>query len=91
MPARGNHETGGSFKQGKLRDDVADLEVVVEYLKNKLGYKIDMLVGHSRGSVVALHWICKSEDGRNVSAMVNASGRYRMNVSDGLISRNTSF
>jgi len=75
---RGNHETGGSFKQGRIRDDVIDLEIVVEYLKSKFGYKIDMLVGHSRGSVVAFHWICKSEDGRHVSAMVNVSGRYRM-------------
>jgi len=37
-----------------------------------------MLVGHSRGSVVALYWICKFEDGKRVSAMVNVSGRYRM-------------
>jgi uncharacterized protein len=81
MCLRGNHETGGDFKQGRIREDVIDLQVVVEYLKSKFGYKIDMLVGHSRGSVVAFHWICKTEDGRNVSTMVNVSGRYRMPVS----------
>jgi len=75
---RGNHETGGDFKQGRIGEDVVDLQVVVEYLKSKFGYKIDMLVGHSRGAVVAFYWICKSEDGRHVSAMVNVSGRYRM-------------
>ena len=79
---RGNHETGGDFKQGRIHEDVIDVDVVVEYLKSKFGYKIDMLVGHSRGSIVALHWICKSEDGRRVSAMVNVSARYRMPVSD---------
>ena len=78
---RGNHETGGEFKQGRIREDIVDLEVVVGYLKSKFGYKIDMLIGHSRGSVVAIHWICNSEDGRHVSAMVNVSGRYRMPVS----------
>jgi pimeloyl-ACP methyl ester carboxylesterase len=40
-----------------------------------------MLIGHSRGSVVAFHWACKSEDGRRISALVNVSGRYRMSVS----------
>jgi uncharacterized protein len=82
MYFRGNHETGGEFKQGRIKEDVVDLEVVIGYLKSKFGYKIDTLVGHSRGSVVAFHWICKSEDGRRVSAMVNISGRYRMQVSE---------
>ena len=79
---RGNHETGGDFKQGRINEDVVDLQVVVEYLKSNFGYKIDMLIGHSRGSIVALYWICKSEDGRRVSAVVNVSGRYRMPVSE---------
>jgi alpha/beta superfamily hydrolase len=81
MFLRGNHETGGDFKQGRIIEDVVDLEVVTNYLKSKFGYKIDMLIGHSRGSVVAFHWICRSEDGRQISAMVNVSGRYRMDVS----------
>jgi hypothetical protein len=60
---------------------VTDLLVVVEYLKTHFGYVIDLVVGHSRGSVVGMHWICTSEEGRNVSGFVNASGRYRMAVS----------
>jgi uncharacterized protein len=78
----GNHETGGDFKHAKIGEDVVDLQVVVAYLKNKFGYKIDMLVGHSRGAGIAFHWICKSEEGKHVSAMVNVSGRYRMPVSE---------
>lgn len=75
---RGNHETPGNWRQGALDDDVLDLITVVEYLKATFGYTIDLVVGHSRGSVVAMHWICTSEDGRKISGFVNASGRYRM-------------
>ena len=58
-----------------------DLKVVVEYLKSSYGYVIDLVVGHSRGSIVAMRWICTTEDGRKISGFVNASGRYRMAVS----------
>jgi len=76
---RGNHETGGSFKQGSIMDDIQDLAAVVAYLKQSFGYIPELLVGHSRGSIVAQYWLCKTEDGRKVQGMVNASGRYRMN------------
>ncbi|KAF8817145.1 ectomycorrhiza-regulated esterase [Phlegmacium glaucopus] len=75
---RGNHETGGTWNQGTLDEDMVDLQVVVDYLKQTYGYVIELLVGHSRGSVVAFRWISTTEDGRKVSAFVNASGRYRM-------------
>jgi uncharacterized protein len=81
-PVSGNHETPGTWREGALNDDLIDLAVVVEYLKSNLGYAIDLVVGHSRGSIVAMHWICTSEDGRKISGFVNASGRYRMAVSD---------
>lgn len=84
MTCRGNHETGGPFKQGRLYDDVADIEVAVDFLKDNFGYKVDLVVGHSRGSTAAMHWVCRSEEGRRISAMVNASGRYRMHVSLGV-------
>ncbi|KAF8968918.1 Alpha/Beta hydrolase protein [Flammula alnicola] len=77
---RGNHETGGVWKQGALADDLVDLQAVVDYLKSTYGYVIELLVGHSRGSIVAFRWIATTEDGRKVSAFVNASGRYRMAV-----------
>ncbi|KAF8158490.1 ectomycorrhiza-regulated esterase [Crassisporium funariophilum] len=75
---RGNHETGGVWKQGALHEDIVDLQVVVDYLRSTYGYVIELLVGHSRGSIVAFRWLCTTEDGRKVSAFVNASGRYRM-------------
>ena len=76
----GNHETGGIWKQGALDEDLVDLQAVVDYLKQTYGYVIELLVGHSRGSIVAFRWLSTTEDGRKVSAFVNASGRYRMAV-----------
>ncbi|KAF5382679.1 hypothetical protein D9615_003055 [Tricholomella constricta] len=70
---RGNHETPGTWRQGALEDDMVDLSVVVEYLKATYGYVIDLVVGHSRGSLIAMRWLCTTEDGRNVSGFVNAS------------------
>ena len=63
-------------------EDVIDIEVVVEYLKKEYGYVVEMLVGHSRGSVTALQWLCKhrDEDAKTVTRFVNVSGRYRMEV-----------
>ncbi|KAF8904053.1 ectomycorrhiza-regulated esterase [Gymnopilus junonius] len=75
---RGNHETGGVWKQGDLAGDIIDLQAVVDYLKNHYGYVIELLIGHSRGSVVAFRWLASTEDGRKVPAFVNASARYRM-------------
>jgi len=76
---RGSHETGGGiWKQGGLDEDLVDLQAVVDYLKQTYGYVMELVVGHSRGSLVAFRWISTTEDGRRVSAFVNASGRYRM-------------
>ncbi|KAF8644399.1 hypothetical protein AX16_008460 [Volvariella volvacea WC 439] len=77
---RGNHESGGTWKQGHLEHDVADIKTVVSYLTITYGYVVDLVVGHSRGSVSAFRWLCTTPEGRNVSCFVNASGRYRMNV-----------
>lgn len=77
---RGNHESGGQWRQGGLADDVEDLVIVVAYLRSTYGYEVDMVVGHSRGSVVGMHWLCTSEEGKRVRALVNVSGRYRMHV-----------
>lgn len=60
---------------------MVDLSTVVEYLKATYGYVIDFVVGHSRGSLVGMRWICTSEDGKKISAFVNVSARYRMRVS----------
>ncbi|KAI0670857.1 alpha/beta-hydrolase [Trametes maxima] len=77
---RGNHETSGPWQFGRFSNDVEDLEVVVEYLSKSFGYVVDLVVGHSRGSVVSLLWICKHREGsaKSVRGYVNVSGRYRM-------------
>ncbi|KAF9019943.1 alpha/beta-hydrolase [Hymenopellis radicata] len=75
---RGCHESTGTWRQGGLNDDVDDLRVVTDYLKSKLGYDVDLVVGHSRGSVVGMKWICSTEEGQRVSAFINVSGRCRM-------------
>ncbi|KII90826.1 hypothetical protein PLICRDRAFT_158204 [Plicaturopsis crispa FD-325 SS-3] len=75
---RGNHESGGVWKQGALDEDLEDIATVVDYLKRNFGYEVDLLVGHSRGAIVGFRWLCISEDGRRCGAFVNASARYRM-------------
>ncbi|KAI6117871.1 Alpha/Beta hydrolase protein [Pisolithus croceorrhizus] len=75
---RGSHESGGQWKYGGFAEDVQDLVTVVAFLRDNYGYEIDMVVGHSRGSVVGMHWLCTSEEGKRVTAVVNVSGRYRM-------------
>jgi len=78
---RGNHETPGTWRQGCFKEDVEDLSVVVGYLRREYGYVIDLVVGHSRGSLVGLRWMCTSEEGQSVTGFVNVSGRYRMVLS----------
>lgn len=63
-----------------LEEDVQDLRVVSEHLVTHYGYRIDLVVGHSRGSVAAMRWLCTSETGKKVVGFVNVSGRYRMEV-----------
>ncbi|KAG7444200.1 ectomycorrhiza-regulated esterase [Guyanagaster necrorhizus] len=79
---RGCHETPGTWRQGSLEDDVVDIGVVVDYLEKTFGYQVDLVVGHSRGSIVGIHWLCTSEVGKKVSGFVNVSGRYRMRVAE---------
>lgn len=64
-----------------LEEDVEDLDVVVQYLKKRFGYIIDLVVGHSRGSVIAIRWLCTSPEGSQARGFVNVSGRYRMEAS----------
>jgi alpha-beta hydrolase superfamily lysophospholipase len=61
-------------------DDVADISVVVSHLTRELDYTIALIVGHSRGSVSGLTWMCTAPEGQTVRGYVNCSGRYRMEV-----------
>jgi len=75
---RGAHESGGVWRYSILADDVEDVRVVVAYLTQEYGYKIDLLIGHSRGSIAAMRWLCTSNEGKHVGGFVNVSARYRM-------------
>ncbi|KAK0449432.1 Alpha/Beta hydrolase protein [Armillaria borealis] len=77
---RGCHETPGTWRQHGFEDDVADISIVVDYLAKTFGYQVDLIVGHSRGSLVAIRWLCTTEAGKKVSGFVNVSGRYRMHA-----------
>ncbi|KAI0078260.1 ectomycorrhiza-regulated esterase [Panus rudis PR-1116 ss-1] len=81
---RGNHESTGSWRTGAFGNDVVDIEVVVEYLTKHFGYVVHLIVGHSRGVVSAIRWMCTSKYSKNVRGFVNVSGRYRMEVSHSL-------
>ena len=65
---------------GDLANDLEDIQVVVDYLKVNYGYTVALIIGHSRGSIVAFRWLSKTKEGRDVPAFVNISGRYRMPV-----------
>ncbi|KAL1692023.1 Alpha/Beta hydrolase protein [Schizophyllum commune] len=77
---RGNHETPGKWRAGALEEDVEDLAAVVAFLRSRYGYRIALLVGHSRGSIVGFRWMCTAVEAQEVGGFVNVSGRYRMEV-----------
>ncbi|KAJ7904807.1 ectomycorrhiza-regulated esterase [Mycena leptocephala] len=76
---RGNHESPGTWNQSAFVDDLEDLSAVAQYLLNVYGYVVTTVIGHSRGSIVGMRWLCTAPEACNVTAFVNASGRYRMN------------
>ncbi|KLO05842.1 alpha/beta-hydrolase [Schizopora paradoxa] len=75
---RGNHETGGTWKMADFPNDVEDIQVVADYLIQEYGYVIDLVIGHSKGSVAGFRWVCISPQAASVRGFVNVSGRYRM-------------
>lgn len=66
---------------GAFEEDIDDIVAAVAFLNSHFGYVVDLVVGHSRGSVAAMRWVCVTKEGQGVRAFVNASGRYRMRVS----------
>ncbi|KZT73816.1 alpha/beta-hydrolase [Daedalea quercina L-15889] len=77
---RGNFETPGRLRLAGFEDDIIDIHAVVQYLTHEYGYVIDLIVGHSRGSVAGMIWLCRypKEETGSVRGYVNVSGRYRM-------------
>ncbi|KAJ1021054.1 hypothetical protein NDA13_005682 [Ustilago tritici] len=82
---RGNGDSGGDWTMGDLGNDVQDLSTVVSYLHRKEGYVLDLIVGHSRGSMISWMYLGKGEKklqedgGRSfVPNLVVCSGRWDM-------------
>ncbi|KAG5634379.1 hypothetical protein H0H81_002172 [Sphagnurus paluster] len=62
---RGNHESGGRWRQGALEDDLVDLSIVVEFLKATYGYVIHLvrILGTTNAySPVAKVWKASFDD-----------------------------
>lgn len=78
---RGNHESQGIRKIGAFDEDVEDIQIVVDYMIKEFGYVVDLIVGHSKGSLSGMRWVCVSPQASSVRGFVNVSGRYRMEVS----------
>ncbi|KAH9950554.1 ectomycorrhiza-regulated esterase [Amylocystis lapponica] len=77
---RGNHESCGTWSYGNAPNDVVDIEVVCDYLSGQFGYVVDLVVGHSRGAVVGMTWLCtaNSKYAKTVRGYVSAAPRFRM-------------
>lgn len=60
-----------------------DIHVVVEYLTRTYGYVIDLIVGHSHGSIAGMLWLCRypAVETQTVRGYVSISAQYRMHVS----------
>ncbi|CDU21927.1 uncharacterized protein SPSC_00557 [Sporisorium scitamineum] len=83
---RGNGETGGDWTMGDLANDVEDLSSVIRYLHHQLGYTVDLIVAHSRGSMVSWMYLSRPEADLKrdlgvrgyVDKLVAVSGRWHM-------------
>lgn len=56
---RANGETPGTWSMGNLGDDVEDLAAVVDYLRTKLEYTVEIIIAHSRGGLDGFAWFAK--------------------------------
>ncbi len=56
---RANGETPGTWSMSNLADDVEDLVTVVDYLRTKLEYTVEIVIGHSRGGLDGFAWFVK--------------------------------
>ncbi len=71
---------------GNLANDVNDLSSVVHHLHHNEGYTIDLIVGHSRGSMVSWMYLSRSKEELSkdlgedayVPNFISVSGRWQM-------------
>ncbi|KAK0193108.1 hypothetical protein F5146DRAFT_1120774 [Armillaria mellea] len=60
-------DTLSPLRYGVRKKWKKNLRIVTDYLKVHFGCQIDLVIGHSRGAVLAIRWLCTSEDGKQDS------------------------
>lgn len=56
---RGNDESTGNWDIGALDADYRDLQLVIDYMRNHYGYRIELVVAHSRGAGLGWEYFAK--------------------------------
>ncbi|ORY78426.1 Alpha/Beta hydrolase protein [Leucosporidium creatinivorum] len=70
-------ESEGKWGMMNLDDDIVDLKVVIAYLEEEWGYRIHLIIAHSRGSMITAYYLsCFPHP--HIPLFVNLSGRYDM-------------
>lgn len=88
---RGNDESplmpGQEWDMAGFGEDVKDMDAVVDFLTQEYGYSVDLVVGHSRGSLVGWKWFAdrfgpesstSKESQRSPPLWISLGGRWRM-------------
>ena len=80
---RGNGDTAGDWGMCNIAQDVEDLQAVVHHLRHQWGYRIELVIGHSRGSLDSWVYLGRDErlrwdDDTDVPFLVVVSGRWEM-------------
>lgn len=70
-------ESEGPWTMADFGDDADDLGVVVDYLTTQLGYRLHVIIAHSRGSMVSGYYLC-CRPHPPIPLWVNISGRWDM-------------
>ncbi|KAK4048732.1 hypothetical protein OIO90_005725 [Microbotryomycetes sp. JL221] len=69
-------ESHGAWTMMDLDSDVRDLETVIKHLESEFGYRIHLIIAHSRGSLLSTYYLSKFPHPHVL--FVNLSGRYDM-------------
>jgi len=67
---------GWDWHMAQIQRDVDEIKTVVDYLESKFGYKVALLVGHSKGALASYAYLSQVSDPPQF--YVNISGRYNM-------------
>lgn len=71
----GNGGSTGEFRYSNYAQEAEDLRAVIQQLRENYAWRVDTIVGHSKGASVVLLYGAKYNDVPNI---VNLAGRWRM-------------